>query len=234
MGPITVNLKKIAGGAPIDLAAGDIQVLQPFLAWFDGTQLILLYPAATAAAGVMTGVMLDYGGATAPTGYLLCDGTAVSRTTYSDLFTVIGTLFGVGDGSTTFNVPDRRGRSSAGLDNMGGTSADTITDTAADIVGGVFGAETHTMTTAEIAEHGHTGSTNSTGSHTHTHNSYTNYISTGTGGTISGHAMYYAELGNATGSSGIHSHIVTISNTGSTTPFSIVDPKLFTNVIIKT
>lgn len=50
-----------------------------------------------------------YGGATAPTGYLLCDGSAVSRTTYADLFAVLSTTYGVGDGSTTFNVPDARG-----------------------------------------------------------------------------------------------------------------------------
>ena len=56
-----------------------------------------------------------YGGASAPTGWLLCDGTAYSRTvTYSSLFAAIGTAYGVGDGSTTFNVPDLRSRSALG------------------------------------------------------------------------------------------------------------------------
>ena len=55
------------------------------------------------------GAITMSGEATAPTGFLLCDGSAVSRTTYADLFTAIGTTFGVGDGSTTFNVPDLRG-----------------------------------------------------------------------------------------------------------------------------
>lgn len=55
------------------------------------------------------GIINAYGGATAPTGYLLCDGSAVSRTTYADLFTAIGTTWGVGDGTTTFNLPDLRG-----------------------------------------------------------------------------------------------------------------------------
>jgi hypothetical protein len=55
---------------------------------------------------VPVGSVLMYGGGTAPTGWLLCNGQAVSRTTYISLFTVIGTSYGVGDGSTTFNVPD--------------------------------------------------------------------------------------------------------------------------------
>ena len=55
-----------------------------------------------------TGVILPYAGSTAPTGFLLCDGSAVSRTTYSALFAITGTAYGVGDGSTTFNVPDLR------------------------------------------------------------------------------------------------------------------------------
>ena len=68
---------------------------------------------------------------TAPTGYLLCNGTAVSRTTYSDLFTVVGTTFGVGDGSTTFNLPDYRDRMPIGAGttysaNSTGGSKDAI------------------------------------------------------------------------------------------------------------
>lgn len=54
---------------------------------------------------IPTGAMLDFGGSSAPSGFLLCDGSAVSRTTYAALFAVVGTAFGVGDGSTTFNVP---------------------------------------------------------------------------------------------------------------------------------
>ena len=57
-----------------------------------------------------TGVVVPFAGATAPDGYLLCYGQAVSRSTYSDLFAAIGTTYGAGDGSTTFNLPDLRGR----------------------------------------------------------------------------------------------------------------------------
>jgi microcystin-dependent protein len=64
---------------------------------------------------VPPGVVWEFGGTTAPTGFLMCDGAAVSRTTYAALFAVIGETFGVGDGSTTFNVPNREGVSATGV-----------------------------------------------------------------------------------------------------------------------
>lgn len=71
----------------------------------------------------MTGTVLDFAGAVAPAGWLLCDGSSVSRTTYANLFAVIGITHGSGDGSTTFSLPDGRGRVIAGKGDMGGTSA---------------------------------------------------------------------------------------------------------------
>lgn len=94
-----------------------------------------------------------------PEGWLLCSNVAVSRTAYSALFTIIGTTYGVGDGSTTFNVPDLRGRTIAGKDNMGGATAGLITSGGAGIVGTTLGAnggsQTHTLTTAQLASHSH-------------------------------------------------------------------------------
>lgn len=66
-------------------------------------------------AGTPVGTIQAYAGSTAPTGYLVADGSAVSRTTYAALFAVIGTTYGAGDGSTTFNLPDLRGRTAVGL-----------------------------------------------------------------------------------------------------------------------
>lgn len=91
---------------------------------------------------------------------LLCDGSAVSRTTYATLFGVIGTTFGVGNGTTTFNVPDIRGRVIAGRDNMGGSAASRLTGTTmspnGNTVGAVGGTQTHTLITAEMPAHTHT------------------------------------------------------------------------------
>lgn len=79
---------------------------------------------AGAVVTTPTGAISAFGGTAAPTGWLLCDGSAVSRTTYSDLFAALGSgiYFGAGDGSTTFNVPDLRGRLPAGYAASGGHS----------------------------------------------------------------------------------------------------------------
>lgn len=105
------------------------------------------------------GIVSPYGGTTEPTGWLFCYGQAVNRVTYAALFSAIGTTYGVGDGSTTFNLPDLRGRTVAGKDDMGGSSANRLTDQSGglngDTLGATGGAETHTLTTAQIPAHSH-------------------------------------------------------------------------------
>lgn len=81
--------------------------------------------------------VLMYAGSAAPTGYLLCDGTAVSRTTYAALFSIIGITHGSGDGSTTFNIPDYRGRFIRGVDGAAGRDPDNASRTAMNTGGNV-------------------------------------------------------------------------------------------------
>jgi microcystin-dependent protein len=109
---------------------------------------------------VLAGTVIPYSGTSAPSGYVLCYGQAINRTTYATLFAVIGTTYGSGDGSTTFNVPDLRGRAVAGKDNMGGSAASRLTNTTmspdANTLGATGGAQTHTLVTAEMPSHTHT------------------------------------------------------------------------------
>tara|TARA_R100000315_G_C5216410_1_gene129322 strand:+ start:20 stop:1297 length:1278 start_codon:yes stop_codon:yes gene_type:complete len=109
---------------------------------------------------IPSGTLLPYAGSSAPTGFLLCYGQAISRSTYSDLFSAISTTYGTGDGSSTFNVPDLRGRVVAGQDDMGGSSANRLTDQTGglngDTLGDTGGSETHTLTTAQMPAHTHT------------------------------------------------------------------------------
>ena len=91
------------------------------------------------------GTINSYSGSTAPKGWLICDGTAISRTVYADLYNVIGTTYGVGDNSTTFNIPDLRTRVPVGFN-----ASDTFTT-----LGATGGTETETLTTSTMPGHDH-------------------------------------------------------------------------------
>jgi microcystin-dependent protein len=170
-------------------------------------QCITAIQALIASAGVgnPTGAVLPYAGTTAPAGYLLCTGDNVSRTTYAALFAVIGTTFGEGDGSTTFGLPNLKGRFPLGKDNMGGTSANVVTATAADNLGGTGGEESHTLTIAEIPAHSH---------------SYSQHNAGGSGMTDNGN-----NNGNVTANTG---------STGGGQPHNNMPPYITLNYIIKT
>lgn len=132
---------------------------KPLFSWCRNLYYALCQLIANSGGGsgevVPPGIMSPYAGSTAPNGYVLCYGQAIGRVSYAALFAAIGTTFGVGDGSTTFNVPDFRGRAGIGLDNMGGSSANRMTDTLADVLGGSGGSELVTLLTANLASHTH-------------------------------------------------------------------------------
>jgi len=91
----------------------------------------------------------------APDNWLFCYGQAVSRSDYDELYDEIGTTYGVGDGSTTFNLPDFRGRFPLGQDDMGGSSANRVTDADADTLGNGDGDETKTLSADNLPAHTH-------------------------------------------------------------------------------
>lgn len=104
------------------------------------------------------GTIAPFGGGTVPAGWLLCDGSLVSRSTYSALFSAVGTVHGQGDGSSTFHLPDYRGRFLRGADNMGtgaaGRDPDAGTRTAAN-TGGTTGAGVGSVQSDAMQGHGH-------------------------------------------------------------------------------
>ena len=165
-----------------------------------------LDPAAVSVL-MPTGSIMSFAGAAAPTGYLLCDGAAIARQaggSNTALFTLLGTTYGAGDGVTTYNIPDLRGRVIAGQDDMGGSSANRLTGLAGgvdgDVLGGSGGTETHTLSTAEMPAHTHGGLTNidpfggdgGSGSDPGIH-----YVTSNGAGTVSG----------STGGSGAHNNV---------------------------
>lgn len=149
------------------------------------------------------GAIIPYGNHTAPTGWLSCNGQAVSRTTYADLFAIIGSQFGEGDGSTTFNVPDiNRYRVPIGYDGTEDQGERTN-------IGTVGGEEKHTMTIAELVKHTHKIGADLI--------NLTNFsITIGGNGAAQN---YYAN--NVSG------------ETGESQPFNVMQPYVTTNYIIK-
>lgn len=182
------------------------------------------------------GSVIDYAGTSAPAGWILCYGQNVSRTTYAALFAAISTTYGVGDGSTTFTLPDLRGRVVAGKDDMGGSSANRLTDQSGgldgDTLGDTGGAETHTILEAQLPAHTHgvgTLATASDGAHTHTVTS----VSDSQVGSDGGGASAY-QTTRTTSSNGAHTHTLSGStaSVGSGTAINIVQPTIILNKII--
>ena len=194
------------------------------------------------------GILMPFAGSTAPSGWLICDGSGVSTTTYAELFAVIGYTYG-GSGSL-FALPDLRGRVPVGLDNMGGTDAGRLT--VANTLGDSGGVQTVTLDGTQIPSHVHgvgtlaIGTTGST--HTHKVGNYdghaiNNYVVDNTGGATAYQALV-ADIGVApnerittstTGST--HTHNITGSTdglAGAGQPHNNMQPYILTNYIIKT
>lgn len=105
---------------------------------------------AQISTGLPVGIISPYAGNTPPNGWLICDGSAINRADYPELFNIIGTTYGSGDGASTFNLPDIKGKVIVGVDNS---------DTDFGTIGKVLGEKTHTLTTEEMPGHSHDGGT---------------------------------------------------------------------------
>ncbi len=218
------------GGMRANLQGGGFRGVN-FAAGVQPTDLVILSQLASGAGGVPVGAMMDYAGATAPTGWLICAGQTLSRTSYAELFAVIGTAWGAPSGST-FSLPDLRGRVSAGLDIDQGGFAGRLTTPNSQTLGAAGGAQTVTLTAAQMPAHTHsvTGTAESAGAHTHTVASATStLLGSGTEETAA------VPDTATTSSSGAHTHTVTgtAASAGSGEAHSNVQPTIIVNKIIK-
>ena len=159
----------------VSLPASTLIAGTPYTATYDSANTEwLLHGYYSAPSNLPLGAILPYTALAAPnSNFVLCYGQAISRTTYATLYALLGTAYGVGDGSTTFNIPDLRGRVVAGFDSMGGSSANRLTGVSGGVdgdgLGNTGGSETHTLTEAQLAAHDHdaTGLSGSAADHTH-------------------------------------------------------------------
>ncbi len=198
-----------------------VSIILTALITFIFTVTILFYMSKAEAEIIVNnnqkslpGMIEAYAAATAPEGYLLCDGRAVSRTTYSELFKVIGTTYGSGDGSTTFNIPNLQGKVPVGKNS--GTF---------NTLGKTGGEEGHTLTTAEIPAHTHgtktltghvsnivsadkSGAVYATGVFSARKSSeWANYSTTGNQGTYDGFTIDASHEHNSVGGNGKHNNL---------------------------
>jgi microcystin-dependent protein len=168
----------------------------------------------TGIQGVNTGIIVPWGDASIPSGFLECDGSAVSRTTYSALFAVVGTTYGSGNGSTTFNLPDLQDDCCIGtspgkaLASTGG--ANTVASSG-NVTGALGG---HALTTPELPAHQHSAN------------------SGGAGSTNGGTNNDFEVNSPSTGGGGTHTHPASGSFTGNAT--SVLQPYTALIYIIKT
>jgi microcystin-dependent protein len=184
---------------------------------------------------ISPGVVQLFAGPNIPTGWLICDGTAISRTTYAALFAAIGTTWGGGDNINTFNLPDLRGRAPIGYVDaaVGGITARAL--------GALGGEETHTLAVSEMPNHGHTVNDSmhshgvNDGGHYH---SYVNPI--GNVGAAAGSVQYSgsgtANTGTSTANITIQASRANISlqNTGGGAAANVMQPFAVIHFIIKT
>lgn len=197
----------------------------------------LSFGTPTGTFSMPAGMIFPYAGSSAPTGYLICDGAAISRTTYADLFTAIATTYGTGDGSSTFNLPDLRGRTIAGK-GTGSTIASSLFDASGtqDTLGATVGADDVALTEANLASHTHTVNSVTIG----TLAPNTTGQNTPNSGGILGTALDINNGNLSTSTSsfingiGTNSHTASLANTGSGTAHNNMQPTIILNYLIKT
>ena len=205
-----VGAKTIKKNGTLALAVGDLPAGAMVEFIYDGTNMQVL----SGLNSEPTGSMKLWGASSAPAGYVLGDGSAISRTgANAALFAVYGTTYGSGNGTTTFNVPDFRGRVPVGVGTgTGGGASGTGAPTGGSALTAVSlgtwkGEESHTMTTAELVAHTHTVPTNTASSNVG--------------------SQSVPQSVSAANSS------VTSASEGGSTAFNVIQPVMGVNIIIK-
>jgi microcystin-dependent protein len=234
---VTLNVdglgaKPLRSSPGVELQAGTIIQGTPYVATYNNTDgAFYLRDFYGNPYNIPLGAMIEFTGPTAPnSSFVLPFGQAISRTTYAAYFAMVGTTYGAGDGSTTFNVIDKRGRVSAGKDDMGGSAAGRITTVNTDTgtivgaqLGSAAGEATHFLSLAEIPAHSH--GVNDPG---HTHS----YLYAGQAFSVTGPQaiVNVGQIANTTGSSTTG---ISIQNAGGGGAMSKLQPTIMVNYILR-
>jgi microcystin-dependent protein len=240
-GQISKPLRFLTG---VDLIAGMLISGSLYQATFrSASDEWLLHSFDARIYSIPVGASVDYWGTTAPnSAFVTPFGQAISRAGYATLFALVGTTYGVGDGSTTFNIPDLRGRVVAGKDNMGGTPLGLITTGGCGIDGTALGAsgggQTQTLSIANINSFTPTGSFSGAFSSGNAVIPMHNWVTGGGGSTDTTHVSAASNSGGDAGAfnaavTGTVSGSITMNALGSGTVHSIVQPMIIANKILR-
>jgi microcystin-dependent protein len=234
---VTLNVdglgaKPLRSSPSVELPAGTLILGTPYTALYNNSDAVwYLHNFYGNAYNVPLGAGMDYWLPTAPnSAFVFPIGQAISRTTYATLFAAMGTTHGVGDGSTTFNLPDKRGRVSAMADGVAGRLTDAVSGFG-DTMGEAGGAQTHTLTAAQIPS-----ITSANASQNITVNAPANNFVTGTAAffntSAGGSPQATNVAANASTASGVNSISVTSNNT-SGSAHNNVQPTIVCNYILR-
>ena len=180
----------------------------------------------TGIEGIPTATIVPWSSSSVPTGFLECNGQAVSRSTYSALFAIVSTTYGTGDGSSTFNVPDLQDNVAVGKSNNKALASTGGANTVAS-TGNVGGSTANaTLSTPQLASHSHPVNPTIRNPGSNSPNA------TGIGNVQAQGASPFSFSAGSTGSGGGHSHNMSANFSGDAT--SVIQPYLTIIYIIKT
>lgn len=228
---ITLNVdglgaKPIRAQPSVALPNGSLILGTPYIVTYNNSDAVFYLQGMTNPYNVPIAGGMDFWGATVPnSAFAFPIGQAISRTTYAPLFSIMSTTYGIGDGSTTFNLPDKRERVSAMKTSAASRLTSTYFGGDSTALGATGGLESHTLTTAQLAAHSH-GVTDPGHTHalTNIYNSLGGFTVAGTGGNavgLSGQASQSATTG------------ISINNAGSGNAHNNTQPTIICNYIIR-
>jgi len=237
---VTLNVdglgaKPLRSAPSVELNDGTLIEGTPYTCIYNSSDAVFyLHNFYGNAYNIPLGGGIDYWGSTAPnSSFVFPYGQAISRSTYSTLFTLFSTTYGTGDGSTTFNLPDLRGRVTAKKDDMGGSAASRLTSTTitsgAATLGNSGGAQTNTLSTSNLPAYTPSGSI-SNGAITITHNANATTLVTSV---AAGGNAFIGANGASISASQAASTFTGTAQGGSSTPFGIVQPTIICNYIMR-
>lgn len=232
---VTLNVdglgaKPLRSAPATELPAGTLIQGTPYLALYSNSDAsFYLHGFFGSPYNIPLAAGMDYWGSTTPnSAFAFPVGQAISRTTYSNLFAIMGTTHGAGDGSTTFNLPDKTGRVSAMKENVATRLTSAYFGGTSTILGAVGGSENHTLTTAQLASHSHSNSLNES---PHSHTAF--HVSNGVGGgadvTVTSGVHGITDT-TASASTGI---TITNASAGGGNAHNNVQPTIMCNYIIR-